>query len=94
MLFKTVGAWYLGASDLCQEIQLSEENLVICSDDLFLLPSAERPWTFTPLAARKLRQTSTFSICNTNRNTKQGKTILQNTEMLGEGKKKTQKKTC
>lgn len=26
------------------------------------LPSAESPWTFTPLASRKLRQASTFSI--------------------------------
>lgn len=28
----------------------------------FFLPSAESPWTFTPLASRKLRQASTFSI--------------------------------
>lgn len=30
---------------------------------LVSLPSAESPCTFTPLASRKLRQASTFSIC-------------------------------
>lgn len=34
-----------------------------------VLPSAESPCTFTPLASRKLRQASTFSICGGRWNT-------------------------